>query len=399
MNAPATRATARVALVTYSTKPRGGVVHTLHLAEALRRMGQPVHIYALGDPAQGLYRSASVPTTIVPAPPPAGTLEERVFRNVDALAQALAREVPNRYNLVHVQDCISARAATRVRDSGVPITVLRTVHHVDDFTTPALVDCQRRSILEPDRVLVVSQHWRRLLEREYGVRATVVTNGVDADRFARDGTSRETFRAHVRAADRFLFLSVGGIEPRKGSLELIEAMAILQHRHRGAPPVLAVIGGQSFQDYSGYRDAVLGRAAELHVEVGRDLVLLGTVPDSEMPAWYHAADAFVFPSVKEGWGLAVLEALAAGLPVIATDIPVFREFLTPGVDALLVNPGDAGALAGAMERTLTDGRLRGLLAAAGPETARRFTWDACADQHIRIYQELAQVRPGPVRPT
>jgi len=60
---------------------------------------------------------------------------------------------------------------------------VRTVHHVDDFTSPSLIDCQRRAILEPDRILVVSEHWRDLLHREYGTEAQVVHNGVDAARF------------------------------------------------------------------------------------------------------------------------------------------------------------------------------------------------------------------------
>ena len=95
-------------------------------------------------------------------------------------------------------------------------------------------------------------------------------------------------------------------------------------------------------------------------------MLVGTVADDELRAWYHAADALAFPSLKEGWGLAVLEAMAAGLPVVATDIPVFREYLTPGVDALLVPPADPAALAGAMADVMADADLRRRLADAGP---------------------------------
>src|SRR5919201_5145886 len=75
----ASRAVPEVALITYSTKPRGGVVHTLCLAEALRALGQPVHLFAMGDPTQGFYRPTEAPYTIIPAPAPADTLEERVW--------------------------------------------------------------------------------------------------------------------------------------------------------------------------------------------------------------------------------------------------------------------------------------------------------------------------------
>ncbi len=387
-------ARADVVLVTYSTRPRGGVVHTLYLAEALQRLGEPVRVLALGDPEAGFFRPTPVPHTIVPAPPPAPDLEERVFRSVDVLAEGLAalRPAPR---ILHAQDCISARSAARVRDLGAPALVVRTVHHVDDFTTRALVECQREAILEPDHVLVVSGWWRRVLEEEYGVAAEVVRNGVDAERFARvPDFDPGPIRARAGAEDRFLFLTVGGIEPRKGAAELVEALARLRRTLR-PPPVLAVVGGHSFQDYAAYRDRVLTRARAAGLELGRDVVLLGTVPDGELPRWYQAADAFVFPSLKEGWGLVVLEAMAAGLPVVATDIPVFREYLVGGRDALLVAPGDVPALADAMRATATDGELRARLGAAGRRVATRFRWEDSADQHRAIYARLAV--PDPCR--
>ena len=381
----------RVALVTYSTKSRGGVVHTLYLAEALHRLGHAIHLFALGDPEEGFYRRTDVPHTIIPAPPAAPTLEERVFSSVDAIAAVLINATSGKYDVLHAQDCIAARAATRVRDScrgtsNTPISVIRTVHHVDDFSTPALVDCQNRSILDPDRVLVVSEHWQRILCGQYGVQAEVITNGVDAARFRRPPAfDPAPWRARVGADGRCLFLHVGGIEPRKGSLELIEAVGLLRSR-LSPPPVLAVIGGKSFQDYAWYREQVLERATAVRLEIGRDLILLGAVDDVELPCWYHAADAFVFPSVKEGWGLAVLEAMAAGLPVITSDIPVFHEYLTDGKDVLMVPAGDAPALAEAMAKVVTDADLRERLAQSGPKLASRFTWEACAQQHIGIYR-------------
>jgi glycosyltransferase-like protein len=376
-----------VALVTYSTRPRGGVVHTLHLAEALQRLGEPVHVIALGDPQAGFFRPTPVPHTIIPVVAHVASLEERVFRAVDALADGLATLAPG-FGVLHTQDCISARAAARVRDLGTPVLVVRTVHHVDDFTTSALVDCQRRAILEPDHILVVSEAWRRILLHDYGVAAGVVGNGVDLTRISAPvAGDRDARRAGVGAADRFLYLTVGGIEPRKGSAELVEALGALARV--GTPPLLAVVGGHSFQDYAAYRERVLDRAATLGLELGRDLVMLGTVGDDELSAWYHAADAFVFPSHNEGWGLVVLEAMAAGLPVVATDIPVFREYLTSDRDALLVPPGDAAALAAAMRRLAVDPGLRSRLAANGPSVARRFPWEEVARRHLDVYERLA----------
>ena len=105
-----------VGLVTYSVKPRGGVVHTLALAETLHAAGYPVRVIALGDPAAGFFRPVQAPFSIIQAPPSLPTLEERVFANVDALASGLSR-LAAEYPILHTQDCISARAACRVRDT------------------------------------------------------------------------------------------------------------------------------------------------------------------------------------------------------------------------------------------------------------------------------------------
>ena len=386
-----------LALISHSTKPRGGLVHTLGLAEQLHRQSHPVHLLTLGDPAVGLFRPTSVPHTVLPAPARGGSLEERVFASIDALTAGLG-ELAGQLDILHAQDCIAARAAARVRDAGAPVSVVRTVHHVDDFTTPVLVNCQREAILEPDRVLVVSDQWRRILRTDYGVNAAVVPNGVDLGRFPRmPPGSRTALRAKIGVTGEcaFVFLAVGGVEPRKGSVYLFEALGRLR-RELATPVVLAVVGGHSFQDYAAYRDAALAALPSLGLKLGRDVVLLGTVDDGELAGWYQAADALAFPSVKEGWGLAVLEAMSQDLPVIATDLPVFREYLTDHVDALLPRVADAASLAAAMRELVTDRALRDRLRAGGRALLPRFTWEASARRHLQIYADVRSARrPSP----
>jgi glycosyltransferase-like protein len=375
-------------MLTYSTKPRGGVVHTLHLAEQLHDLGHQVHVFALGDPEAGFFRPLRAPHTILPGPGRDGSLEERVTTSTETLVAGLSGRLRGRFDLIHAQDCIAARAGAAVAGPEGGLPVIRTVHHVDDFVSQTLVECQRHSILDPDHVLVVSRDWQRRLREEFGVDAEVVTNGVDGPRFARPSSvDGSDLRARIGARGRFLFLTVGGVEPRKGSLELVEALANVR-TVVSPPPLLAVVGGHSFQDHDSYRRRVQDRAAELGVPVGEAVVVLGTVPEEELPRWYHTADAFVFPSRKEGWGLALLEALAAGLATVATDIPVFREFLGEQ-DALLVPAGDAGALGDVMVRVVSDPELRSRLGRRGPRVAGRFTWRRCAEQHAAIYRRLA----------
>ena len=380
----------RVALVTYSTKPRGGVVHTLSLAEALSARGTSVPVIALGD---RFFRDVRAPCHLVPAPPRADTLEQRVADSVDALERGLAA-LTDDFDILHTQDCISARAAVRLRDAGAPITVVRTVHHVDDFTTQALIDCQRQSIIEPDRLLVPSDDWRRRLHDEFGVRAEVVYNGVDATRFGPiEPHRRDALRREAGLADRFVFLSVGGIEPRKGTVYLFEALAALVADHSIQPqPAVVIIGGHSFQDYQEYQDKALAMLDELGLELGRDVIQLGTVTDQDLHDWYRSADALAFPSVKEGWGLAVLEAMSADLPVVASDIAVFREYLTDGTNAVLTGVGDPRSLAAGLRAVITDAGLRQRLIAGGRLVVPRFTWDRAARQHERIYESITASR-------
>ncbi|SNS70980.1 glycosyltransferase, MSMEG_0565 family [Asanoa hainanensis] len=372
----------RVGLLTYSTRPRGGVVHTLAVAEALAAAGVDVHVFGLGTPGEQFFRPTTVPFTLFPAPTDTTSLEEKVFASIDSLTTGLAA-VADRFDVLHSQDCISARAAARVRDAGAAVTVVRTVHHVDDFTTQALIDCQRKAIVEPDHVLVVSDYWRRQLHEEYGITARIVRNGVDPARFLPIEPQRAAaLRATLGADDRFVFLTVGGVEPRKGTKTLFEALDIL--RDRGRHPVLAVIGGHSFRDYGQYEREAMGMVSAL----GIDVVRLGTLADEEVAAWYRGADALAFPSLNEGFGLAVLEALAADLPVVASRLPVFREFLVDERDALLPTPGDPYALADALERVMTDATLRKTLVEGGRAVVPSFTWAASAARHVAIYQSL-----------
>ncbi|HEX5087769.1 MAG TPA: MSMEG_0565 family glycosyltransferase [Nocardioides sp.] len=378
----------RVALVTYSTKARGGVVHTLSLADAMADRAMQVRVVALGNPGEGFFRSVRAPYSLVLPSPPADTLEGRVFASIDDLEEGLSR-IADEVDIIHTQDCISARAAARVRDAGARVRVVRTVHHVDDFTSAALVTCQRKAIDEPDQLVVVSEDWRNRLKADYGVDAVVIHNGVDADRFTPiDPGRRAARRQGAGVADRFMFLSVGGIEPRKGSAFLMEAMAILK-QNLDPSPVLVVVGGHTFQDYTRYRDDVLAALPGLGLHLGRDVVLAGSVSDAELHEWYRSADALVFPSVKEGWGLAVLEAMAADLPVVSSDIAVLREYLTPDRTAVMTRVGSPESLAAGMRRLVTDPALRQTLVRGGRDLLPAFTWQRAAGEHASLYAQLA----------
>ena len=154
-------------------------------------------------------------------------------------------------------------------------------------------------------------------------------------------------------------------------------------------------GGHSFQDYTAYRDDVLALLPRLGLEIGRDVQILGTVTDAELHAWYRSADALAFPSVREGWGLAVLEAMTADLPVVASDIAVLREYLTDRETAVLTRTGDPASLAAGMRAVVTDERLRADLVAGGRALVPRVQLGAGGPGTCRVLRRDLNAPAGP----
>ncbi|HET8756378.1 MAG TPA: MSMEG_0565 family glycosyltransferase, partial [Solirubrobacteraceae bacterium] len=375
----------RIAMLTYSLKPRGGVVHALEVSEALAQRGHDVELAALGRPGEELFRAATVPLHVVRhTPPDDEPFDVRIQGMLEAYAAGLGPWLTaGAFDIVHAQDCLSANAALAVRAAGAIDHVIRTVHHVDDFTSPSLIECQDRSILAPDRVLCVSRPWVARLAEDFGVDAGLVANGVDRGRFrpALDAAERERERSRAAVGGRFTVLTIGGIEPRKGSLTLLEGFAALRRLAPELDPLLLIAGGMTLFDYRHERDRFAARADELGVT--DDVRVLGPLGDGEIERLLRAADVFAFPSVKEGFGLVALEALAADLPVVASDLDVLRGFLVDGESALLVPVGDGDALAAGLERVARDSALRDRLRSGGRAVVAAHTWDAAAAAHER----------------
>jgi glycosyltransferase-like protein len=308
----------------------------------------------------------------------------------DGLAGPLAE---GGFDLIHAQDCLSANAALELRDAGVIPHVIRTVHHIDDFTSRSLIECQDRSITRPDALLCVSEPWVERLRRDYGVAAELVRNGVDTRRYrpARDASERRRDRATFGLDDRFTVMTVGGIEPRKGSLTLLEGFAALRARAPELEPLLIVAGGATLFDYRHEVERFHARVSELGL--GPSVRVLGSLPDGEIEALYRAADVFAFPSTKEGFGLAALEALASGLPVVASELDAFTTYLEPGRNATLVPVGDSRALGAALAELARNGHTR-TLREAGLRVAAKYTWDRAAATHEDVYRKLLSSLPS-----
>lgn len=359
----------RVALLTYSTRPRGGVVHTLHLAEALAERGVDVHVWTLGRGGDTtFFRPVDPRVTVhaVPFPDPDDDVGRRILRSIEVLGNDLSPLVAS-YDVVHAQDCISANAA-------LPLgACLRTVHHLDTFTTPELVACHDRAVREPTGLVCVSAAVAAEVTEGYGRTPVVIPNGVAASRFAA-GADDVAGRARWRDRLGRYVLSLGGIEPRKGSLDLVETLARLRQDRPDLRDVrLVLAGGETLFDYRDYRAAFDALAGDLGVEP----LVLGPVDDDALPSLVAEAAVLPFLSTKEGFGLAALEALAAGTPVVARDLPVLREVLGAQVAYGTGPESFARALAETLDHPPEPHGGRAL--------AHGYTWDAAAAAHLRLY--------------
>ncbi|MFK8252481.1 MSMEG_0565 family glycosyltransferase [Ancylobacter terrae] len=376
----------RIAILTHSTNPRGGVVHALELADALVRLGHEPVVHAPDPKGAEFFRATLCETVSVPASPVgtdiAGMVETRAADYVRHF------EVPAHrgFDLFHAQDGISANALATLKERGLVRAFARTVHHIDDFREPRLAALQRRAIVSADRHLVVSRMWRDRLAADFGIDAAIVGNGVDVTRFTpRPDGREEGIRARLGLGAGPVILAVGGIEARKNTVRLLEAFIQLRAVHPRAQLVIA--GGASVLDHQAYRAQFEALRAASRLPPAA-LVVTGPLPQEDMPALYRVADVVAFPSVTEGFGLVALEGLASGVPVVVSRIPPFTEHLGED-DVVWCDPASAGAIANALAAALSPALAR-RLAARGPLAAARHDWSATARAHLPTYESLRE---------
>ena len=319
------------------------------------------------------------------------SLDTRIERFIDTYFQFLIRHTHNPFDIYHAQDCVSANALWKASEKGLCSFFIRTIHHIDDFVTPRLIQCQKDSIYKPDYRIVVSEYWKDRLQSEFGLDSHRIYNGVNINRF-RPPTEiqRNNAKKKFDVNGKTVFLTIGGIEPRKNSIRLLRAFDSARRKliAQGMESVLVIAGGETLFDYTPYRTEFFDCLNDSDLEIGKDLLLLNTVEDEEIPILYHAADSLLFPSVKEGWGLVVLEAMASGLPVLTSDIPVFKEYLQHRKNAIMVNAEDESSIASGIVTLAIDIKLKQQLSSSGPKTAKLYSWERTGEEHIEYYYEL-----------
>ena len=279
-----------------------------------------------------------------------------------------------------------------------PCALVSTIHDLAPFHVPGKYDparmfygrvVARRLAHRQDEIIAVSRVTARDVETLFGVpapRVTVVPNGIDHLQF-RPGSqalAREAVCA-PRGLEGPFFLYVARLEhPAKNHAGLIEAFG--RFKAATGSPWRLVLAGSDWHGAETIRE--LAAASPF----ARDICLTGFVPNEELPAWYRAADTFVFPSLYEGFGLPPLEAMACGCPVLSSRQGAIGE--TVGDAAGLLEPHDAEQIQAQLTRAAADEAWRGELRAAGLERARAYRWSATAEATLAVYERAAARRAG-----
>jgi glycosyltransferase-like protein len=373
-----------VGIFTYSTKPRGSVVHAACLAEALQRQGAQATLYALSKAGDELYRPVSCPVRLIRAEPAPTEVDALIAQRIAEFRAGIQR-LGVKHRVCHAEDCLAANALAAAQADLAGALLVRTVHHVEHFESPYLAACQERSVASAELLLSVSEVTSREVRAAFGREATVISNGVDLQRFTSANTADVAAVRHRLGClpGEALILSVGGVEARKNSLAALDALALAYAQERRLRWVIA--GGASIWEHAAYRAEFARRLAHLPEELRARITILGTVPEAELTALYRASDLLLCPSLQEGFGLCVLEALAAGSAVIVPQGAPFDEYLDESC-ASFVEPHSASDIARVLLSLLRDGATRTRLARAGHERVQRYSWDRVAQRHLSRYE-------------
>jgi glycosyltransferase involved in cell wall biosynthesis len=245
----------------------------------------------------------------------------------------------------------------------------------------------RRSARNAAQVIALSEHARMDLINTYDLlpeKVNVVPLAAPAA-FApvRDDNELQRVR-QTYGIDGDYILSVGSIQPRKNLRRLIEAYSVLRHAQPECKlPQLVLVGKNAW-----LYDETLRALKD--TDVGASILLTGYVPESDLPALYSGALCFIYPSYYEGFGLPPLEAMKCGAPVIVGNRTSLPEVV--GDAALMIDPFDVNAIAGAIQKMITDSEFRSELRVKGLERAKEFDWKETARQTLAVYRKAFELK-------
>ncbi|MCS6842589.1 MAG: glycosyltransferase [Roseiflexus sp.] len=312
------------------------------------------------------------------------------------------------YDIIHSHYWISGEAALALRRSwGAPVVHMfhtlgamknQVARGAEEQETRQRIVIEERILREADAIVAATPLDRAQMVWHYSAdveKIRVVPAGVDLRRFQPRDLSAARAALDLPPHPHRIVLLVARIEPLKGIDALIEACALLLRRcpeWRGALTAL-IVGGGSEEERARW-NAEQRRLDAIRQRLGlTDVVrFVGAQPQDRLPLYYAAADVVTMPSHYESFGMAALEALACGRPVVATNAGGPAFIVEDGVSGLLIPPADPVALANHLERLLQNEVERAAMGAAARERALQFGWERVAGDVLGVYRDLLQQR-------
>jgi phosphatidylinositol alpha-mannosyltransferase len=373
----------RIALVSpYDFPYPGGVTkHIANLAESFRRQGHHVSIIAASSRAAEKMPPDVIRISSFVVPVPYNGSVARISFSpwiAHRFRTLLQRE---RFDVVHLHEPTTPTLPWTVSGQTFklcPQTVLVGTFHAYR-ESPSFPYSYARPIFDRvvnrlDGRIAVSPAARDYIGAYFPGSYRVIPNGVDATLFG-----NPTHPPLNRFPGGLNILFVGRLDPRKGFRYLIRAYAQVKTALPQAR--LLVVGPYSAEDRRPYEQALGSMGLS-------DVHFIGYVPDKELARYYQSSQVLCAPSTGfESFGMVLLEAMAAGTPIIASDIEGYRDVVTHHAEGLLVPPKDTAALADALIHLLQDPELRHAMGQRGQTTASGYTWDRIADRVLECYYE------------
>lgn len=398
----------RVLMLSWEYPPRivGGIArHVEELSWALARSGVDVHIVTCAFPgaaAEETYNGVHI-RRVEPYQPTndfVHWVQQLNAAMYDSAADLVGswlrshgdgkRDGESPAILLHAHDWVAHYSAARLKHE-VKLPLVATIHATEHGRNQGIHTPQQRYIASVETELV-AESWRTIVCSDFmrdEVRHVlaarddaldVIPNAIAAEKFAFDFPAEEAlaFRAQYAAQEERLIVFSGRMVREKGCHILIEAVAAL--RHAGTQVKLVVVGG-------GDRGALVSRASDLGI--APHVYFTGFVPDDVLLRLYRVADAAVFPSLYEPFGIVALEAMAAGTPVVVSDAGGLKEIVAHDSTGTVVWSGSVDSLVWGLRRVFDDpSRARALAVRAQSVVQDRYNWDLVAFQTRGIYDRV-----------
>ena len=385
-------------------KETGGMnVYVRELARELGRMGVRADVFTRSqNPAipRVVTITEGVRVVHLTAGPEAPMPRERIRDHLDEFVDGVeAFRIAGGfdYDLIHAHYWLSGAVGLVLRDRwSVPLVqMFHTLGHLKNGVARASADREPAVRIEEearilgavDRIVAATTVERTHLVKHYGAdpaRIAVIPCGVDTNLFLPG--DQAAARAALGLDDQLQLLYVGRLAPIKGLETLLDAMARL--RATGTRVHLSIVGGDADEPLNGHEGELRARLARLDLRSA--VTFVGAQPQERLRAWYVAADATVLPSHYESFGMVAMEAMACGIPVVASRVGGLQTTVRAGVTGLLVPDHDPAALAGALDRLLGDPDLRFRLGREGVQWAARHRWPCIAEAVCREYAALVE---------